>query len=278
MKWYDGNNKNKGEGWEGRLIAPRNAALLASTMKRGLQAAIVRFLRRRGYVVIGTWRLSEFGLERHLAQLFERHGVTTVLDVGANTGQYRDFLRDCVGFSGIIHSFEPIPALAAAMRARSSADDRWFVHNLALGSETTELALNVMASDVFSSFREPDTTSTAMFSAANTVVRQEVVPVRRLDDLIPTLEGVEGGAVYLKVDTQGFDMEVIRGAPKLLSRARGLQFELAFQRIYKEVPEYLNVLKSIGDLDFDVSGFFPVTLDERMRAIELDCVMVARER
>lgn len=245
-------------------------------MKTWVQERVKEFTGLFGYTVLPDWRVADLQLEIHLKRLLDRYHIATVIDVGANIGQFRDLLRKRIGFSGMIHSFEPLPHLAAQLAARAKGDSQWSVHNLALGNENTTLPLNVMASDVFSSFRQPDTIETKSFSPGNTVVRTEIVPVRRLDDLAQGLKGVKGAPVLLKIDTQGFDLDVILGAKDLIAEVSALQFELSLLHIYKGVPSHFEMLKIVQDLGFEVSGFFPISHDEHLRAVELDCVMVRR--
>lgn len=226
-----------------------------------------------GYSIIPTWRLESRELAQHLAKVFKHYAITTVFDVGANAGQYHDFLRNQVGFAGQIHSFEPQPHLAGALQERQVSDKSWVIHNLGLGSKNGELALNVMARDTFSSFRQPAADAAGSFSASNTVVDSVVVPVRRLDDLFP-VASMDGQSSYLKVDTQGFDLEVLLGASEFLKTTQALQFELAIQRLYADVPHYSEMLEVVENMGFRISGLFPISMDEGLRAVEFDCVMV----
>lgn len=230
--------------------------------------------RTVGYSVLPTWRREQQPFAEHLAKVFSRYGITTVLDVGANNGQYRDFLRDQVGFSGTIHSFEPIPSLAERIRQRSKHDPNWHIHNLALGNANGEQTLNIMARDSFSSFLQPDDTSASGFSASNTIVDSISVQIRRLDDAFDESINASKESCYLKIDTQGYDLEVIKGASAFLQRTPALQFELAIQRLYTDVPDYRSMLATMEGLGFDISGLFQISGDEYLRAVEFDCVMV----
>lgn len=228
---------------------------------------------RCGYSLLPSWRLEALPLERHLRTLFAVRKIDAVIDVGANQGQYREFLRTRVGFKGLIHSFEPQPQLAAALVVAAQADPLWRVHHLALGAVDGELKLNIMRNSTFSSFKQPDHSQAPQFAQHNTVAEEVVVPVRRLDDL--DLDGIGAPAtVFLKCDTQGFDLEVMRGAPRLLKRAAALQFELAFRHIYADVPDYRSTLAEVEGLGFAISGFFPINADPQLRSVEMDCVMV----
>lgn len=242
-------------------------------MSRTAEHIVSGLAERLGYSITPTWRLETRELALHLGKVFKHYAITTVFDVGANVGQYHDFLRQQVKFTGQVHSFEPQPHLAAALNRRQADDSAWTIHNLGLGSSNGDLTLNVMARDTFSSFRQPLADAAQTFSASNTVVDSVVVPVRRLDDLFPAT-AIGGQSCYLKVDTQGFDLEVLRGAPEVLRATRALQFELAIQRLYADVPHYREMLEIVEAMGFRISGLFPITIDENLQAVEFDCVMV----
>lgn len=247
-----------------------------------LKLNVIKFFQRlaasRQYSLIPDWRLASLPLATHLKALFALHGIDTVIDVGANRGQYRDFLRNEVGFNGHIHSFEPLSHLTQLLDERAEQDSFWHIHHCALGSEATQLKIQVMASDTFSSLRQVSPDSPGVFRSSTVITKTEDVAVCRLDDLAHELIGVSGGKAYLKVDTQGFDMEVLKGAENLLRRISGLQFELPIQRIYQEVPQYRDMLAHIESLGFVISGLFPISVDESLRAVEFDCVMVPAVR
>lgn len=244
-----------------------------------MSAALLRGLDRLagllGCRLIPAWRLPGLPLATHLAELFERHRIDTVLDVGANRGQYRDFLRQQVGFRGRIHSFEPIAQLAQAMQARAAADPLWQVHACALGSVAGQAEIQVMASDTFSSLRGVRADSPAQFSASTQVRRSETIEIRRFDAVAEALQ-LPLERCYLKVDTQGFDLEVLAGAGAALQRIPALQVELALQRIYEGVPDYREVLTRLESQGLQVSGLFPISADPDLIAVELDCVLARR--
>jgi FkbM family methyltransferase len=211
--------------------------------------------------------------------LLELYGIGTVLDVGANKGQYRDFLRTEVGFDGLIISFEPLPSLSQTLRERAQHDKRWLVFPFALGAQPQRRAIHVTQHSVFSSFLPPADSGSALFGQQMTVSATEPVEVRRMDDVMGEIaDRVEPGHIYMKLDTQGFDLDVIEGAQRFLPWVRALQTELAFIPIYRGMPTYQETLRALTDKGFEVSGFFPVNLDDRLRVIEADCVLVNAPR
>ena len=114
-----------------------------------LKAKVAGLSKHFGFEVIPSWRMEQFELANHLQNLFTLLNIQCVLDVGANKGQYRDFLRAHVGYKGLIVSFEPVKSLAKHLESRSQSDDNWKIFPFALGSQDTELPINVMATDQF---------------------------------------------------------------------------------------------------------------------------------
>ena len=216
----------------------------------------------------------------HLKGLFAALNVTCVFDVGANTGQYREFLRNEVEYQGFIVSFEPGRKAVNVLRDSSRGDARWLVYECALGGEGGIRAFNIMNSDLLSSFLEPDSSVTDLFASYNTVDHTEDVEVRTLDSVLAELRMQRdiGGGIFLKMDTQGYDLEVLKGADRSLSDIAAVQTELSCLRLYKQMPGYVEVLEALDKRGFQLSGLFPVNQDTLLRIIEADCVMINAAR
>ncbi len=222
--------------------------------------------------------MPTYGLVLHLKKLFALLQVDLVLDVGANIGQFYDFLRQQVGYDGRVISFEPIQAHVDALRGRAQHSPNWAIEGYALGATEGTAKLNVMKESVFSSFLAPDNLQVAAYATQNQVVRQEIVAVRTLDRVFDDIERQYASrSVYLKLDTQGFDLEVLRGAPRTLQRVTALQTEASVRPLYVNMPSCYTSIAAFENAGFALSGMFPVTLDDRLRLIEFDCVMVRRD-
>ena len=246
-------------------------------MRQAVKRAIERLFGRLGYAVIPHWRLERHSMARHLARLFRELSVDLVLDVGANRGQYHDFLRREVGYAGWIASFEPNPALANHLAARARVDDRWAVHGCALGSAPGMMEFNIMASSEFSSFLQPTERATSRFAEMNRVAEQVTVEVDTLERRLPALmSSLAVCRPYLKLDTQGFDLSVIEGARGVLAELEALQIEASVTPIYEAAPDYATAIATSQSLGFEPSGFFPNNEGHFPRLVEFDCVMVAR--
>lgn len=246
-------------------------------MLKILRRAVKRAARRLGYDIVPSHWMPSALFAVHLRELFAHLRIDCVLDVGANRGQYHDFLREFVEYRGRVISFEPIAEHVALLEQAARSDPLWEVHGIALGHHMTTMDLNVMVGDPFSSFLEPDHAHVRQFNDENVVDHVQRVEVRRLDRVLPELRRrFAMDNVYLKLDTQGFDLQVIEGAGAELSTIRALQTELAFKKLYLGMPGYDEVLGSLHSKGFDISSVFLVSADANLRAIEGDCVMVNR--
>jgi FkbM family methyltransferase len=228
-----------------------------------------------GYDIVQL-RNSNDTLASHLTNVFSAKGIDCVLDVGANSGQYGKFLRE-IGFKGHMVSFEPVKSVFDQLEANAKSDGKWSCYNLALGESEEEKTINVYKSTVFSSFLEATDYSKGIWNSLNTS-SLETVHVARLDAMFQDIVKQTGcGSFYLKMDTQGFDVNVFRGALGALPQIMALQSELSLISVYKDMPETYGVLKEFHTQNYCISGMYPINRDESLAVIEYDCVLVRRE-
>ena len=244
-----------------------------------LKQIVSQLAGRMGYTIVPNWQLRHYPGMRHTQRLFDLLGIDLVLDVGANAGQFRDFLRSQVGYGGRIVSFEPTPRLAEALAARAAADPLWSVEPRALGAVPGTAAFHVMENSEFSSFLTPRHDSTGLFTEMNRVRETVDVEVATLDAVLPALMAQHrAGAVYLKLDTQGFDLEAIKGAEASLPHIAALQTEASVRPIYQGAPSYSDVTDHLAARGFVVSGMFPNNEGNFPELIEFDCLMIRADR
>jgi FkbM family methyltransferase len=201
--------------------------------KAGLQAV------RLGVSVPQSALVQKYLDNVFFTDLLKRLRIDCLLDVGANTGQFASNVR-ATGYKGHIFSFEPIAKDADAIRARALHDERWHVYSVALGSEDGEKQFNVIGSDytVLSSFFEPAIEDMPAERSKITV------SINRLDTIFGEILSIAGAnaRISLKMDTQGFDLEVCEGCSQHMDRIVGLQSEVSVSRLYRDQPRYTDAL------------------------------------
>jgi FkbM family methyltransferase len=197
-----------------------------------------------------------------------------VIDVGANEGQYARIVRS-VGFAGRIDSVEPIPDCAA--RLRNAADAAWHVHECALGAAPGTARLNIHRESSLSSLHEFNTTGLTMWGGSGTldVVDTIEVPVRMLDQLLDDVP--VGNRIWVKVDTQGHDLDVLAGLTRFLPGVVAIQSEVAFTPVYEGAPAAADHIAFLDRLGFAPTGFFPITRVDDNAIVEADAIFVRRQ-
>jgi FkbM family methyltransferase len=218
---------------------------------------------------------SPNSLLKHLDGTLKRLQIDCVVDVGANLGQYAHALRR-IGYRGWVLSFEPVPENVAHLERLARADGRWRVFPYALGDSDGEATLRVAARTDFSSVLALNEYGAATFDGASDYHRISV-PMHRLDTVFDELlPGMGDRRVFLKSDTQGYDLHVLRGAERCLDRVLGVQIELSLRPIYEGMPDITDALQALRQAGYDPVGFAPVATDSSGAVVELDCVAQRR--
>jgi FkbM family methyltransferase len=158
-----------------------------------------------------TLPLSDSGedaaLREILRELAPDHPAGLVcFDVGANTGQYAALLAQLVPKGSQIYSFEPSTAAFELLVRNCEGLSAVHPHRLALGAEA--------GSAVLSAPRPGDVTGSIL--PDETAGSKESVPVETLDAFCE--ERHVSRIHYLKIDTEGTELDVLRGAHQLLAR------------------------------------------------------------
>ena len=213
----------------------------------------------------------------HLKKLFDHFDIDCVFDVGANYGQYAKMLRQEGGFQGLILSFEPNPDAAQYAKRLALADPNWQVEQIALSDSDGKQRFNIMADSQFSSLSKPCHSETEMFRDWNKVTGTIEVKTETITTAFQRLQLVYGfKKPFLKMDTQGYDVEIIAHAGPALSEFLGLQSELAVKKLYENSVDYRRAIKVYESLGFEMSAFIPNNGGHFPYLIETDCIMVRK--
>lgn len=189
-------------------------------------------------------RLRRISDSQVLGGLLSKLRIDCVIDVGANVGQYARLIRR-FGFTGLILSFEPNPEAFGVMRSALAEDKNWRGYNCALGSSDGELDLNIFEYSPMCSFLPGNEL------VHSKLVRRAKVSVRRLDTLLPEiLPDWSNRRLFLKVDAEGFDIEVVKGAAGALPAVYGLESEVAARVLFDGMPRYPEAMSYYESLGF----------------------------
>ncbi|MEM7043796.1 MAG: FkbM family methyltransferase [Pseudomonadota bacterium] len=211
-----------------------------------------------------------------LVALLKHQRIDTVLDVGANVGQYGQRLRDW-GYDGRIISFEPLSSAYEKLQAISAPDRNWEVApRMAVGDVDGEIDIQVSAeSDMSSILAQSDLMK--KISPTSRIEATERVPVHRLDSI--AMDYVTGeGRAFLKVDTQGFEPQVLDGGETLLKKLVGIQLEMSLLPIYQGEHDYLTMIRRLEAVGFTLHLVLPGYFERKLgRMLEIDGVFVRKQ-
>jgi len=226
-----------------------------------------------GYDAIPKYMTPARPTAQRLRALFEICRIERVIDVGANRGQYRNFLRFDMEFAGPIVSFEPDPELVAIIRQRAieRRDPSWSVHELALGRAPGRATFNRMKQRAYNSFLTPRDYDG--HDPNNAVDARFEVEVRRLDDMLGELGDLS--RTFIKLDTQGFDLEVFAGGPAAFRQAPLVQTEISFFPIYEGCPTWIESIQAFEAVGFRPADIFVIA--DSLKGglpVEADCILM----
>jgi FkbM family methyltransferase len=214
--------------------------------------------------------------EAVLRNLVDRLHPVAVLDVGANTGQYARMLRG-LGYGSLIISFEPLSSAHKILTVEASADSNWKVApRAALGSVKGSIEINVSGNSASSSVLPM---KEAHLSAApeSRYVATETVALERLDVLLPAIFS-GAGPIFLKIDTQGYEEEVLKGAAGILSRVVAIQMEISLVPLYQGAPTLVHIVSAMGDLGYHLFQVVPGFRDGATgQLLQLDGIFVRQQ-
>jgi FkbM family methyltransferase len=210
-------------------------------------------------------RVQEYA---QIKSLLDTLAINCVIDAGANQGQTVKLLRG-LGFKGYIYSFEPQRRIYSVLEQACRQDPKWQGFPVALGDAAKSLPLKV----------NPE--SNEMSSLLNLHhqpqgMSEETVQVIPLDSLFASLmKPIAEPRVFLKIDTEGYDLKVFRGAANALPNILALQAEVFVHPVFKHAPHYLEALREYEQAGFKLVNLLLVS---RTRSGDLMCMNALMKR
>ena len=203
------------------------------------------------------------------------HGIELLFDVGANAGQYAMLTRT-EGYDGRIVSFEPLPDAFEALARNAASDPLWTVHErCALGAVPGEAELNI-AGNSYSSSLLPMLHTHSDAAPDSVYVAKALTKVITLDSVFDRYR-TRGEKVFVKIDTQGFEAEVLKGASECLRQVYALELELSLVPLYENQQLYDYFLALLSESGFFLWSLSPVFSDQRTgQSLQVDGVFVRK--
>ena len=166
-------------------------------------------------------------------EIIKQYNIKTIFDVGANIGEFADIMRDS-GYNQRIVSFEPRKQAFTELNQKAQNDKLWNCVNIALGDSNGTSTINVAGNNTSSSILEMNKIHTDIKPHSKYIGKEEVV-VKKLDAILFDYIN-EKEEIYLKIDTQGYEKQILDGAEKSIPNIRIIQLEMSLVELYKNSP------------------------------------------
>lgn len=185
-------------------------------------------------------------------------GFRTVLDVGANVGQFATAAHAILP-EAAIYSFEPLPDCFSELQKQMAGAEKFRAFNVGIGAERGEIQFNRSSFAPSSSFRKMATLhkETYPWTAGS---EQVTVKVETLDDIAATLELPE--PILLKIDVQGYEDQVLAGGRNTCNRVAAIIVEVSFEVLYEGQPLFDDIYRVITGMGFVFKGNLEQTSDK----------------
>lgn len=181
----------------------------------------------------------------------------TVLDIGANAGQFArnvfSFVPDCT-----VHSFEPLPGPFAILHKLTAIYPRLHCHNFALGERNGATTIHTGEYTASSSLLKPAQRLTDSLPQVVPDQKRDI-PIMRLDDWAAEIS--LSFPLFVKLDVQGYELQVIRGGTETLRCASAILIELSFVELYENQPLIADIIVEMKSLGFHLADILEVSRD-----------------
>jgi FkbM family methyltransferase len=217
--------------------------------------------------------LSNF--DAQLASIAKVQHIDVIFDVGANIGQFASQMIGH-GYAGRIVSFEALTAAHKILLQESQKSTNWLVHErCALGAKSAKMNINI-AGNLASSSILPMGQAHIDAAPYTKYVGQEEVSIVPLDSVAQAYFKSNENTM-LKIDTQGFELEVLLGSQALLSRVKSIVLELSLVELYGKQPLWTELIDWLDERGFKIFAISQSFVDPSdFKTLSVDGVFVRK--
>ena len=178
-----------------------------------------------------------------ISTILRNENITYVLDVGANTGQFGKEIRSNK-YNGYILSFEPLTDAHRILEQHTETDKKWDVYErCAVGKDSGTSNINVSANSVSSSFLNMNETHLTA-APESKIIKTEEVKIFKLSSIISELN-LDNENVFLKIDTQGTELDIIQDLGALIKKFNVVMVEGSLVPLYHKQHTWIDIKNAI---------------------------------
>lgn len=234
---------------------------------------IKSYLRAKGWKLeaLNSYNDDKF----HLMLVIKWLNIQYIIDVGANRGQFGSDVYSS-GYEGSILSIEPLSEAWAILKQQTASRKNWHVHDRCALGEIGKLGIINIAENLDSSsildMMDRHIHAAPWAQYTNT----ESCEVRRLDDIFFALDRPQG-PVLLKIDSQGYEYNILQGAQKSLKEIAAVITEVSLVELYRDQRLWLEVVDLMDKSGFSIWSVIKGFVDYRNgQSLQLDVIFVNR--
>jgi FkbM family methyltransferase len=185
--------------------------------------------------------------------------ISTILDIGANKGQFASNINKHIS-NADIYSFEPLAKEYNELLQLSKTNSRHRVFHTALGNTNLESVI----------FRNDYSPSSSLLKLGDAhlkaypefnKVHEETIKLARLDDFVLTSKLTFRGNIFVKIDVQGYEKQVLEGGFETIKKASLVLIEIGFDEMYESQPLFDEIYMLMKSLGFEIIGINTVASD-----------------
>ena len=192
--------------------------------------------------------VDEFNNSFRLVLAFKEKKINYIFDVGANEGQFVDEIRH-YGYNGQILSFEPYIDAHKKILENSKKDENWQIYKpIALGNKEAQNKIYISKNSVSSSILKikDEHINNAPDSK---LISEQPIEEKKLEDIFNDFD-LKNKNLFLKIDTQGYEFQILKGAEKILKEFKGIFVEVSLVELYEDQKNWLEIVEFIQSHGF----------------------------
>ena len=216
------------------------------------------------------------GTQAEIYNAIKKVKTNIIFDIGANTGQFGLEVRQR-GYEGKIISFEPLTIARKKLLENVSGDISWIVHDrTAIGDYMGVIEINI-SKNSFSSSVLPMLNSHSDVEPNSVYIGSEKTSVITLDSIADKYLDKSSNC-FIKIDTQGYEWQVLNGAYKTLSKAKGIICELSLLPLYDGQQLWREIIERLEEEGFVLWALHKAFSDKNNgRTLQLDGVFLRKD-
>jgi FkbM family methyltransferase len=201
--------------------------------------------------------------EKHKFVWLEEYNINTVIDVGANVGQFALEISKFLP-KAFVYSFEPQKHEYSTLIQNCNQLKNFRAFNLGLGDSEGSSAIHKCSYTPGSSMLQMTSLTRGVFQNLKDVTHtSEDITIAKLDDMVANKQVVIGENILIKVDVQGFEDKVISGGINTFQKAKIVIIEVCFYELYTGQPLFSGIYSILTRIGFTYKGDINICFHEK---------------